>query len=118
MPQIPWGMPKVTPTRAMSDGSAGDGSPGREPAEEEPLGQEPVEQKSIEKELVEKAPDEVAPDEKAEPASGEGSEDSVSRQARLEAAKRRYRATLRNEAETEGGGFSEDYYRSQKPPHW
>jgi hypothetical protein len=40
------------------------------------------------------------------------------RRARLEAAKRRYRATLRNEAESGGGGFSEDYYRSQKPPHW
>ncbi|AZU01705.1 hypothetical protein [Brevibacterium linens] len=41
-----------------------------------------------------------------------------SRKARIAAAKRRYRATLRNEADTGGGGFSEDYYRSQKPPHW
>ena len=40
------------------------------------------------------------------------------RRARLEAAKRSYRATLRNEADTGGGGFSEAYYRSQKPPHW
>lgn len=40
------------------------------------------------------------------------------RKARIAAAKRRYRATLRNEADTGGGGFSEDYYRSQKPPHW
>ncbi|MGO2863111.1 MAG: hypothetical protein ACTIC1_18275 [Brevibacterium sp.] len=84
----------------------------------EPLEQETVEQKSTENELVEKAPDEAAPDEKAEPASGEDSEETASRQARLEAAKRRYRATLRNEAESAGGGFSEDYYRSQKPPHW
>ncbi|MGO2035044.1 MAG: hypothetical protein ACTH2U_01105 [Brevibacterium sp.] len=82
----------------MSDGSAAEGSPEREPAEEEPV--------------------EKAPDEKAEPASEADSEESVNRQARLEAAKRRYRATLRNEAETGGGGFSEDYYRSQKPPHW
>lgn len=40
------------------------------------------------------------------------------KQARIEQAKRRYRATVRNEADTGGGGFSEDYYRSQKPPHW
>ena len=51
--------------------------------------------------------------------SAQGDDDSEeSRKARIEAAKRRYRATLRNEAETGGGGFSEDYYRSQKPPHW
>ncbi|MCI4010311.1 hypothetical protein [Brevibacterium sp. ZH18] len=37
---------------------------------------------------------------------------------RLEKAMRKYRATLRNEAETTEGGFSADYYRSQKPPHW
>ncbi|MGC2939381.1 MULTISPECIES: hypothetical protein [unclassified Brevibacterium] len=43
---------------------------------------------------------------------------AAQRRARLEAAKRRYRATLRNEADSGGGGFSEDYYRSQKPPHW
>ncbi|WP_166973612.1 hypothetical protein [Brevibacterium atlanticum] len=43
---------------------------------------------------------------------------AAERRARLEAAKRRYRATLRNEADSGGGGFSEDYYRSQKPPHW
>ena len=43
---------------------------------------------------------------------------AAERRARLEAAKRSYRATLRNEADTGGGGFSEDYYRSQKPPHW
>lgn len=40
------------------------------------------------------------------------------KKARLEAALRRYRATLRNEAETDSGGFSADYYKSQKPPHW
>jgi hypothetical protein len=45
-------------------------------------------------------------------------EAEAKRKARLEAAKRRYRATLRNEADSGGGGFSEDYYRSQKPPHW
>ena len=43
---------------------------------------------------------------------------AAERRGRLEAAKRSYRATLRNEADTGGGGFSEDYYRSQKPPHW
>ena len=43
---------------------------------------------------------------------------AAERRARLEAAKRSYRATLRNEADTGRGGFSEDYYRSQKPPHW
>ena len=50
-----------------------------------------------------------------------GSDDAEadeSRKARIAAAKRRYRATLRNQADTGGGGFSEDYYRSQKPPHW
>ncbi|WP_231442769.1 hypothetical protein [Brevibacterium zhoupengii] len=40
------------------------------------------------------------------------------KKARLEAALRKYRATLRNEAEADAGGFSVDYYRSQKPPHW
>ena len=40
------------------------------------------------------------------------------KKARLEAAVRKYRATLRNEAETGNEGFSADYYRSQKPPHW
>ncbi|WP_167199015.1 hypothetical protein [Brevibacterium pigmentatum] len=51
------------------------------------------------------------------PAQG-ADESEEARKARIEAAKRRYRATLRNEAEIGGGGFSEDYYRSQKPPHW
>lgn len=50
--------------------------------------------------------------------SAETDEAAAERRARLEAAKRSYRATLRNEADTGGGGFSEDYYRSQKPPHW
>lgn len=40
------------------------------------------------------------------------------KKARLEAAVQKYRATLRNEAETGNEGFSADYYRSQKPPHW
>lgn len=40
------------------------------------------------------------------------------KKARLDAALRKYRATLRNEAETDNGGFSADYYRAQKPPHW
>ncbi|SDS17244.1 hypothetical protein SAMN04489752_1137 [Brevibacterium siliguriense] len=52
------------------------------------------------------------------PQVDDDSEADESRKARIEAAKRRYRATLRNEADTGGGGFSEDYYRSQKPPHW
>lgn len=60
----------------------------------------------------------------ADPASTSSGDDDAeaeadgSRKARIAAAKRRYRATLRNEADTGGGGFSEDYYRSQKPPHW
>lgn len=37
---------------------------------------------------------------------------------RLERALRRYRATLRNEAESDASGFSAEHYRSQKPPHW
>ncbi|GGC30425.1 hypothetical protein GCM10010974_11230 [Brevibacterium sediminis] len=57
--------------------------------------------------------------EPTEPPHGDGdAETAESRRARVEAAKRRYRATLRNEADSGGGGFSEDYYRSQKPPHW
>ncbi|KAB1942592.1 hypothetical protein [Brevibacterium linens] len=58
----------------------------------------------------------------ADPASTSSGDDDAEadefRKARIAAAKRRYRATLRNEADTGGGGFSEDYYRSQKPPHW
>lgn len=60
---------------------------------------------------------EIAPDGDAADAGPDAAADAE-RRARLEAAKRRYRATLRNEAESGGGGFSEDYYRSQKPPHW
>lgn len=57
--------------------------------------------------------------ESEEPAHEDGdTETDEPRRARIEAAKRRYRATLRNEADSGGGGFSEDYYRSQKPPHW
>ena len=57
--------------------------------------------------------------EPVQPSHGDGdAETDESRRARIEAAKRRYRATLRNEADSGGGGFSEDYYRSQKPPHW
>mgnify|MGYP006940135790 CR=1 FL=1 len=57
--------------------------------------------------------------EPVQPSHGDGeAETDESRRARVEAAKRRYRATLRNEADSGGGGFSEDYYRSQKPPHW
>ena len=57
--------------------------------------------------------------EPAEPSHEDGdTEAGESRRARIDAAKRRYRATLRNEADSGGGGFSEDYYRSQKPPHW
>ncbi|MGO0603902.1 MAG: hypothetical protein ACTIIH_05100 [Brevibacterium sp.] len=52
------------------------------------------------------------------PSGDDDAEADGSRKARIEAAKRRYRATLRNEADTSGGGFSEDFYRSQKPPHW
>lgn len=44
-------------------------------------------------------------------------EDAV-RKERLERALRKYRATLRNEAESGTEGFSAEHYRSQKPPHW
>lgn len=70
----------------------------------------------------------------AEPSEGEAEQESADnaaghapaeehetdqqKKARLDAALRKYRATLRNEAETGNGGFSADYYRSQKPPHW
>lgn len=40
------------------------------------------------------------------------------KRARIEAAVKKYRATLRNEAETQTQGFSADHYRAQKPPHW
>ncbi|GAA1514324.1 hypothetical protein [Brevibacterium permense] len=57
--------------------------------------------------------------EPTKPSYGDGdTESDESRTARIEAAKRRYRATLRNEADSGGGGFSDEYYRSQKPPHW
>ena len=46
------------------------------------------------------------------------SEDAATKTARLDALMRRYRATLRNEAEPGHEGFSADHYRSQKPPHW
>lgn len=64
-----------------------------------------------------------SPDPEGAPTEGtshgdEASESDVAWKVRIEAAKRRYRATLRNEADTGGGGFSEDFYRSQKPPHW
>ena len=44
--------------------------------------------------------------------------DDREKQERLERALRRYRATLRNEAESDASGFSAEHYRSQKPPHW
>lgn len=45
-------------------------------------------------------------------------EDERARRDRVERAVRRYRATLRNETETGHSGYSDDHYRSQKPPHW
>ena len=54
----------------------------------------------------------------AERAPEEEPETSQQKKARLEAALRKYRATLRNEGETGNTGFSADYYRAQKPPHW
>lgn len=57
-------------------------------------------------------------DHSAEHAPAEEHETDQQKKARLEAAVQKYRATLRNEAETGNGGFSADYYRSQKPPHW
>lgn len=60
---------------------------------------------------------EMSDDDLETPSEGEH-ETAEQKEARLEAVLRKYRATLRNEAETEAGGFSADYYRSQKPPHW
>lgn len=57
-------------------------------------------------------------DHPGEAAAEDEREGQQQRQARLDAALRRYRATLRNEAETGNEGFSADYYKSQKPPHW
>lgn len=54
----------------------------------------------------------------AEQAADDEHETAQQRKARLEAALRKYRATLRNEAETGNEGFSADYYKSQRPPHW
>lgn len=51
-------------------------------------------------------------------APDEEHETEQQKKARLEAAVRKYRATLRNEAESGNEGFSADYYRSHKPPHW
>lgn len=64
------------------------------------------------------APADSVPDTTAEHAPAEEHETEQQKKARLDAALRKYRATLRNEAETGNGGFSADYYRSQKPPHW
>lgn len=47
-----------------------------------------------------------------------GSAEERAKKERLERALRRYRATLRNEAESDASGFSAEHYRSQKPPHW
>lgn len=66
----------------------------------------------------EHAHDSEPADHSAEHAADEEHETEHQKRARLEAAVRKYRATLRNEAETDNGGFSADYYRSQKPPHW
>lgn len=57
-------------------------------------------------------------DHTADHAADDEQETVQQKKARLEAALRRYRATLRNEAEPGNEGFSADYYRSQKPPHW
>lgn len=53
-----------------------------------------------------------------EPAADDESETAKLKKARLEAVLRKYRATLRNEAEAGNEGFSLDYYQEQKPPHW
>ena len=55
--------------------------------------------------------------EPAEPAADDECE-TAQKKARLEEALRKYRATLRNEAETGNAGFSADDYKSQRPPHW
>lgn len=61
---------------------------------------------------------EQQPDHTGEAAAEDEHEAQQQKQARLDAALRRYRATLRNEAETGNEGFSADYYKTQKPPHW
>ena len=48
----------------------------------------------------------------------DGPEAAKLKKARLDAVLRKYRATLRNEAEAGNEGFSLDYYKEQKPPHW
>lgn len=58
------------------------------------------------------------PDHPGEAAAEDECKGQQQTQARLDAALRRYRATLRNEAETGNEGFSAEYYKSQKPPHW
>lgn len=63
-------------------------------------------------------PAEPAAEPATEPAADDEHEMAQQKKARLEAALRKYRATLRNEAETGNDGFSADYYKSQKPPHW
>lgn len=67
---------------------------------------------------TEQAPEQAAADDAAGRAHAQEDETDEQKKARLDAALRKYRATLRNEAETGNGGFSADYYRSQKPPHW
>lgn len=92
----------------MSDGSLGAQSPEDEHEDEH----EQAHQAEPAKGAAERAPVDEHETNQQVP------ETDQQKQARLDAALKKYRATLRNEAETGDGGFSADYYRSQKPPHW
>ena len=60
-----------------------------------------------------------SPEEDNEEPTADGDPESAKlKKARLEAVLQKYRATLRNEAEAGTEGFSLDYYKEQKPPHW
>ncbi|UVI35430.1 hypothetical protein [Brevibacterium spongiae] len=96
------------------DAAGGDGTSGSG-AERSADDVEPVDAEAA----ADEAGDAKAPaDDEAVDAEPVDAEAEAERAARVEAAKRRYRATLRNEADTGEGGFSKDYYRAQKPPHW
>lgn len=82
------------------------------------LGSETPEEENAQNEAT--AADADSDEPTAESASEAASEPETAKlkKARLEAVLRKYRATLRNEAEAGNDGFSLDYYKEQKPPHW
>lgn len=107
----------------MSDHSLGAQPPANEHAHHAKAAEpdrpdEPETEQAPERAPVDDVPGQTPDDQAAVHASTEEHETDAQKKARLEAVLRKYRATLRNEAETGSGGFSADYYRSQKPPHW